>query len=62
MKFSFVKNQKVFFIISLVLVVASIVTFFVNGFNLDIEFVGGTELTFKLDDKATGEDEKKIEE
>ena len=37
-------------------------TFFVNGFNLDIEFVGGTELTFKLDDKATGEDEKKIEE
>ena len=62
MKFSFVKNQKVFFIISLVLVVAAIVTFIVNGFNLDIEFVGGTELTFKLDNKATGEDEKKIEE
>ncbi len=60
MKFNFVKNQKVFFIISLVLVVAAIVTFAVRGFNWDIEFVGGTELTFKLDNKATGEDEKKI--
>ena len=60
MKFNFVKNQKVFFIISLVLVVAAIITFAVRGFNWDIEFVGGTELTFKLDNKATGEDEKKI--
>lgn len=60
MKFNFVKNQKVFFIISLVLVVAAIVTFVVKGFNWDIEFVGGTEITFKLDNKATGEDEKKI--
>ena len=62
MKFNFVQNKKVFFIISLVLVVAAIVTFAVRGFNWDIEFVGGTELTFKLDDKATGEDEKKIED
>lgn len=60
MKFNFVKNQKVFFIISLVLVVAAIITFVTKGFNWDIEFVGGTELTFKLDNKATGEDEKKI--
>ena len=62
MKFNFVKNQKVFFIISLVLVVAALITFAVRGFNWDIEFVGGTELTFMLDDKATGEDEKKIED
>ena len=62
MKFNFVKNQKVFFIISLVLVVAALITFAVRGFNWDIEFVGGTELTFKLDNKATGEDEKKIED
>lgn len=60
MKFNFVKNQKVFFIISLVLVVAAIITFVTKGFNWDIEFVGGTEITFKLDNKATGEDEKKI--
>jgi preprotein translocase subunit SecF len=62
MKFNFVKSKKVFFIISLVLVVAAIITFAVRGFNWDIEFVGGTELTFKLDDKATGEDEKKVED
>ncbi len=62
MKFNFVKNQKVFFIISLVLVVAALVTFATRGFNWDIEFVGGTELTFMLDNKATGEDEKKIED
>ena len=62
MKFNFVKSKNVFFIISLVLVVAAIITFAVRGFNWDIEFVGGTELTFKLDDKATGEDEKKVED
>ena len=62
MKFSFVKNQKVFFIISLVLVVAAIVTFFVHDFNLDIEFAGGTEIIFQLDNKVTGEDEAKFEE
>lgn len=62
MKFNFVKNQKVFFIISLVLVVAALITFAVRGFNLDIEFVGGTEFTFTLDNNATGEDEKKIED
>lgn len=60
MKFNFVKNQKVFFVISLILVVAAIITFVTKGFNWDIEFVGGTEITFKLDNKATGEDEKKI--
>ena len=62
MKFNFVKNQKVFFVISLVCVVAAIVTFFVHDFNLDIEFAGGTEIVFQLDSKATGEDEAKIEE
>ena len=61
MKFSFVKNQKIFFIVSLVLVVASLVTFFVHDFNLDIEFAGGTEIVFKLENKATSADEQKIE-
>ncbi len=61
MKFNFVKNQKIFFAISIVLVVAAIVTFFVHDFNLDVEFEGGTELTFKLDKAATGEDEANIE-
>ena len=61
-KFSFVKNSKIFFAISLVLVLVTAVLFFVKGFNLDIEFVGGTELTFDVGRTITGEDEAKIEE
>lgn len=60
-KFSFVKNSKIFFAISLVLVVVTFVLLFAKGFNLDIEFVGGTELTFDLGRTVTGEDEAKIE-
>ena len=57
MKFSFVNNRKVFFAISVVLVVLSLVCFIIRGFNLDIEFVGGTELTFKLADGVKPDEE-----
>ena len=60
-KFSFVKNSKIFFAISLVLVVVTAVLLFAKGFNLDIEFVGGTELTFDVGRTITGDDEVKIE-
>ena len=60
-KFSFVKNSKIFFAISLVLVVVTAVLLFAKGFNLDIEFVGGTELTFDIGRTVTGDDEVKIE-
>lgn len=62
MKFNFVKSRKIFFAISIVMVVATVVSLFTLGFNWDIEFVGGTELTFKLDANATKDDEKKIED
>lgn len=62
MKFNFVKSRKIFFAISIVMVVATVVSLFTLGFNWDIEFVGGTELTFKLDTNATKDDEKKIED
>ena len=52
MTFSFIKNRKVFFAVSVVLVVVSIVCFLVRGFNLDIEFVGGTEYNFQLKNDA----------
>ena len=52
MTFSFIKNRKVFFAVSIVLVVVSIICFFVRGFNLDIEFVGGTEYNFELKNDA----------
>lgn len=60
-KFSFTKNSKIFFTISLIMVVVTVVLLFARGFNLDIEFVGGTELTFDMGKTVTGEDEAKIE-
>ena len=62
MKFNFVKNRKIFFAISILMVVATIVSLLTVGLNWDIEFVGGTELTFDLDNKVTKDDEKAIEE
>ena len=61
MKFNFVKSRALFFAIALVMVIATVVSLFTVGLNLDIEFVGGTELTFQLDEKATQEDEDAIE-
>lgn len=61
MKFDFIKSGKVFFTITLAVLLAAIVCFFVRGFNMDIEFVGGTELSFALD-KGTKPDESKITE
>ncbi len=62
MKFNFVKSKAVFFAISLVMVVASIVSFCTLGFNWDIEFIGGTELTFDLGKTVEKADEDAIEE
>ncbi len=59
MKFDFIKSGKVFFTITLVVILAAIACFFIRGFNMDIEFVGGTELSFTLD-KGTKPDEAKI--
>jgi len=62
MKFNFVKSKAVFFAISLVMVVACIVSFCTLGFNWDIEFVGGTELTYDLGKTVEKADEDAIEE
>ncbi len=60
--FNFVKNRKIFFIFTALVVVAGIVSFFVQGFNFDIEFVGGTEISYVLEEgKAiTDKDEEAI--
>ena len=44
--FNIVQKKTVFFAISLVLIAAGIVCFFINGgFNADIDFVGGSQIT-----------------
>ncbi len=46
--FNFEKNKKIFFAISLVLMVASIVSILVQGFNLDTDFAGGMAVTYGI--------------
>ena len=41
-------NKKIFFIISLVLMVASAVSLLLQGFNLDTDFAGGMAVTFGI--------------
>ena len=60
-KFSFVKNRIVFFSIAAVMVIAAIVSFCTIGFNWDIEFVGGTEISYNLGKTVEKDDEAKIE-
>lgn len=47
--FDFIKNKKIYFIISAVIVSVSILATFVLGVKLDIQFKGGTILTFLYD-------------
>ncbi len=47
--FDFIKSKKIFFIISAVIVSVSILSTFIFGVNLDIQFKGGTILTFIYD-------------
>ncbi len=46
--FGFEKNKKIFFAISLVLMVASIASILVQGFNLDTDFAGGMAVTYSI--------------
>lgn len=59
--FSFIKNQRIFFGIVAVVFVIGIASFFINGFNVDIDFVGGTEITYDLGKPVTKDDEANIE-
>lgn len=57
-----IKSRKICFIISLVVIAVGIVCYFVNdGFNLDIDFTGGTTLTIDMQGKDyTTEDVAKL--
>ena len=46
--FDIVKNRKVFYIISAVIILVGIVMMFVQGFTTDTEFMGGVECTVKV--------------
>lgn len=64
--FPIVKNFKIFAIISILLVATGFISlillpFGVNFFNLDIDFIGGTSLTYRLPQEFTADTQKDIE-
>lgn len=46
--FDFVKNRRIFFIITAVCFLLGIVCFFVRGFNVDTDFAGGTNMHVRI--------------
>lgn len=53
--FNIVQKKFIFMAISLVIILAGVVCFFINGFNQDIDFAGGTQIVItgiKYDEKA----------
>lgn len=54
-KFHFIKNKAVTLAIIAVVLVVGIASFFIRGFNIDIDFSGGTEITIDLGTEATNE-------
>ncbi|MBR5721082.1 MAG: hypothetical protein IKX78_01215, partial [Clostridia bacterium] len=58
--FSFIKNQKIFFTISIIVLIIGIASFFIRGFNFDIDFIGGTEVTYNIGSEIPKSDEEII--
>ena len=54
------KNKKIFFAISLTLMVASIISLAVQGFNLDTDFAGGMAVTYEIKGDFTVKDVEAI--
>jgi preprotein translocase SecF subunit len=52
-KFHFIKNQKVTLCVLALVIVIGLVSFFVRGFNIDIDFSGGTEMKIDLGTEVT---------
>ncbi len=60
--FSFINNRKIFFGILVAVVILGIASFAFRGFNMDIDFVGGTEISYTLGQSITTEEETALAE
>lgn len=60
-RFDIVSKRKIFLAISIVIIIAGLVGFFIKGFNLDIDFTGGTTQQYNLRREVTTEDISKID-
>lgn len=64
MKFNLkiVQNKKIYFIIAAVFIAIGIVSMIFRGFYLDIDFAGGTEITYHIDGMDASKEAAKFEE
>lgn len=62
MKLDFVKNKKISFIIAAVVFVVGIASFIIRGFNIDIDFVGGTEIIIEIGSDFNEDDVREVVE
>ena len=59
--YSFYKHRWIYIAISIVVIVAGLISFFVSGLNVDIDFKGGTSIVFNTkSDSATKEEIEQI--
>ena len=54
--FSFTNNKKVFFIIAALVLVIGICSFIFRGFNVDIDFIGGTTIQLEMNKELSAAD------
>ena len=64
MKFNLkiVQNKKIYFIIAAAFIVVGLLSMIFRGFYLDIDFAGGTEITYHVDGMNASEEAAKFEE
>ncbi len=61
-KFHFIKNKKVTLTIIAIVLVVGLASFFIRGFNIDIDFAGGTEIKVDLGVEVTDDVRSKLED
>ena len=54
--FDFTKNRKTFLIIVAVVLVIGIASFIIRGFNIDIDFIGGTTIQLDMNRELSADD------
>ncbi len=62
MKFDFIKNKKISFIIVAVVFLIGLSSFIFKGFNIDIDFAGGTEIIIEIGAEFNEDDVREVVE
>ena len=60
MKIDFVGKRKIFYCLSLILIIVAFVSFFTKGFEQDIEFKGGTIIDIEMEQAVDNEEIKAL--